>query len=107
MKVVISDDYQDCIRHLECFSKMAGHDVTIHNDTLDDIDSLAERFREAEAIVLIRERTHITEELLNRLPHLKIVSQTGAGLRRARRPESLHAPQGGCGRRGNRYTFHV
>ncbi len=79
MKVVISDDYQDCIRHLACFSKMAGHDVTIHNDTVDDVDALAERFQEAEAIVLIRERTHITEELLARLPHLKIVSQTGAG----------------------------
>jgi len=79
MKVVISDDYQDCIRHLDCFSKMAEHDVTIHNDTLDDIDALAERFRGAEAIVLIRERTHITEELLARLPDLRIVSQTGAG----------------------------
>ena len=79
MKVVISDDYQDCIRHLACFSKMAVHDVTIYNDTLDDIEALTERFREAEAIVLIRERTHITEELLRRLPHLKIVSQTGAG----------------------------
>ena len=79
MKVVISDDYQNCIRHLDCFSKMAGHDVTIYNDTLDDIDALAGRFQEAEAIALIRERTHITEELLGRLPNLKIVSQTGAG----------------------------
>ncbi len=79
MKVVISDDYQDCIRNLECFSKMAEHDVTIHNDTVDDLDALAERFQEAEAIVLIRERTHITDALLARLPNLKMVSQTGAG----------------------------
>lgn len=79
MKVVISDDYQDCIRRLKCFSKMAKHEITIHNDTLDDIDDLAERFQDAEAIVLIRERTHITEALLAKLPNLKIVSQTGAG----------------------------
>ena len=79
MKVVISDDYQDCIRNLKCFSKMAEHDVTIHNDTVDDLDALAERFHEAEAIVLIRERTHITDALLTRLPNLKMVSQTGAG----------------------------
>ncbi len=79
MKVVISDDYQDCIRSLACFSKMAAHDVTIHNDTVDDLDALAERYQEAEAIVLIRERTHVTDALLARLPNLKMVSQTGAG----------------------------
>lgn len=79
MKVVISDDYQDCVRRLECFSRMAEHDVTIHNDTVDDIDALEARFREAEAIVLIRERTRVTAELLARLPGLRLVSQTGAG----------------------------
>ncbi len=79
MKVVISDDYQDCVRRLACFSKMAAHDVTIHNDTVDSVAALAERFQKAEAIVLIRERTRITDALLARLPNLKIVSQTGAG----------------------------
>lgn len=77
MKIAIPDDYQDCVRHLEAFSKLAGHEVTIYNDTVDGIDALATRFQEAEALVLIRERTVITPELLDRLPGLRLISQTG------------------------------
>jgi D-3-phosphoglycerate dehydrogenase len=79
VKVVIPDDYQDAVRHLDCFAKLDAHDVTIHNDTVTDGDTLAERFRDAEALVLIRERTAITAELLDRLPKLKLIAQTGRG----------------------------
>lgn len=79
MRVIIPDDYQNAVRGLDCFSKLAGHDVTIFNDTVKDIDALAERFRNAEALVLIRERTAITDALLARLPNLKLISQTGRG----------------------------
>jgi D-3-phosphoglycerate dehydrogenase / 2-oxoglutarate reductase len=77
MKIVISDDYQDAVRGLACFAKLAGHEVVIHHDTLTDEDALAARFAEAEAIVLIRERTRMTASLLARLPKLKVISQTG------------------------------
>lgn len=77
MHIVISDDYQDCIRHLDCFGKLENHTVEIFNDTVTGVDALAERFKDAEAIVLIRERTLITRELLDRLPKLKVISQTG------------------------------
>ncbi len=77
MKIVIPDDYQDCIRHLDCYSKLGGHEVVIHNDTISDVDELVRRFGDAEALVLIRERTRITPTLLDRLPKLKIISQTG------------------------------
>jgi len=79
MRIVIPDDYQDAVRGLDCFAKLAGHDVTIYNDTVKDIETLAERFQHAEALVLIRERTAITESLLTRLPNLKFISQTGKG----------------------------
>lgn len=92
MKVVISDDYQDCIRHLDCFTTMAGHEVTIHNDTVKDPDAIAERFREAEAVVLIRERTRITAELLDKLPNLKLIAQTARGVN--------HIDLDACTRRG-------
>ncbi len=92
MKVTISDDYQDCIRHLDCFAKMSGHDVTIHNDTVKDVDAIAERFKDAEAAVLIRERTPITEELLEKLPNLKLISQTARG--------TNHIDLDACTRRG-------
>lgn len=77
MRITIPDDYQDCVRHLQCFGALADHDVTVFNDTAKDIDSLAARFADAQAIVLTRERTRITAELLDRLPHLQIISQTG------------------------------
>ena len=77
MHIVISDDHQDCIRKLACFEKLSAHTVSIFNDTVSGTDALAERFKDADAIVLIRERTVITKELLDRLPKLKVISQTG------------------------------
>lgn len=81
MKVVISDDYLDCVRTLDCFSKMSEHDVTIYTDTVKDVDAIAERYQPADALVLIRERTRITDELLSKLPNLKFISSTGGGTR--------------------------
>lgn len=80
MNIVIPDDYQDAVRTLTCFSKLDGHAVTVYNDTVTDIDLLVERFQQAEALVLIRERTAISEALLSRLPKLKVIVQTGRGM---------------------------
>jgi D-3-phosphoglycerate dehydrogenase len=80
MNIVIPDDYQDAVRTLECFPKLQGHKVTIYHDTVKDVDILTERFREADALVLIRERTAITAPLLDRLPRLRLISQTGRGI---------------------------
>ena len=77
MRIAIPDDYQDCVRRLACFSKLTGHDVTVFNDTTRDIDTLAARFAGAQALVLTRERTAITAALLDRLPQLRLISQTG------------------------------
>ena len=63
MKVSILDDYFDTLRTLDCFGKLAGHDVTIWNDHVQDVDTLAERLRDTEALVLIRERTQIRTPL--------------------------------------------
>ncbi|HEX4927715.1 MAG TPA: D-2-hydroxyacid dehydrogenase family protein [Burkholderiales bacterium] len=75
MKIAILDDYQDTVRSLQCFGKLAGHEVTIWNDHLQDTERLAERLRESEALVLIRERTQIRAALLERLPRLRLISQ--------------------------------
>jgi D-3-phosphoglycerate dehydrogenase len=77
MRVVIPDDYQDAVRHLDCFSRIKGFDVEIHNDTVTGVDALARRLAQADAIVLIRARTAITAPLLERLPKLRFISQTG------------------------------
>src|SRR6266446_3676551 len=75
MKISILDDYFDTLRTLDCFAKLKGHDVTIHNDHLQDVDALAERLKDTEVLVLIRERTQIRAPLLERLPNLKLISQ--------------------------------
>lgn len=75
MKVTILDDWYDTLRHLPCFAKLDGHDVTIWNDHVDDIDALAERLKDTEALVLFRERTAIRKALLERLPKLRLISQ--------------------------------
>jgi D-3-phosphoglycerate dehydrogenase / 2-oxoglutarate reductase len=75
MKISILDDYLDTLRTLQCFTKLAGHDVTIWNDHVQDTDSLADRLRDTEVLVLIRERTKIRAPLLERLRNLKLISQ--------------------------------
>ena len=79
MKIIIPDDYQDAARSLNCFATLAGHDVMIYRDTVKTIDALVERFKDAEALVLIRERTRISRELVARLPKLRLISQAGHG----------------------------
>ena len=77
LRIAIPDDYQNCIRSLACFSKLAGHQVTVFNDTLHDDAALAERLQNFDALVLTRERTAISAALLAHLPQLRIISQTG------------------------------
>jgi D-3-phosphoglycerate dehydrogenase len=75
MKISILDDYHDTVRTLPCFGKLAGHEVAIWNDHVQETDALAERLRDTQALVLIRERTQIRAPLLGRLPKLKLISQ--------------------------------
>ncbi|NVK41199.1 MAG: D-2-hydroxyacid dehydrogenase family protein [Oceanospirillaceae bacterium] len=77
MKVAIPDDYQDVVQGLDCYSLLDGFDVVLYRDTCSDVDTLAQRFAGADALVLTRERTRIDAELLARLPELKLISQTG------------------------------
>ncbi|SIR49753.1 D-2-hydroxyacid dehydrogenase family protein [Pseudacidovorax sp. RU35E] len=77
MRIAIPDDYQDCVRSLACFGKLAGHEVTVFHDTLNDTAALAARLQDFDAVVLTRERTRIGAALLDRLPRLRLISQTG------------------------------
>ncbi|UDG82611.1 D-2-hydroxyacid dehydrogenase family protein [Candidatus Vallotia cooleyia] len=77
MKIAILDDYQDAIRKLDCFQLLAEHDVKVFNNTVRGLGQLVSRLASVEAIVLIHERTHITSQLLDRLPQLKVISQIG------------------------------
>ena len=91
MKVSILDDYFDTLRTLACFKKLDGHDVVVWNDHVQDVDALAERLRDAEVLVLFRERTQIRAPLLEKLPKLKLISQ---------RSVFPHIDIGACTKRG-------
>jgi D-3-phosphoglycerate dehydrogenase len=80
MKVAILDDYSDTLRTLNCFRKLDSDDVTIGNDHVDDLDLLSDRLREAEALVLTRERTRMSATLLERFPGYES-SASGASIR--------------------------
>jgi D-3-phosphoglycerate dehydrogenase / 2-oxoglutarate reductase len=75
MKVSILDDYFDTIRTLDCFRKLEGYAVEVWNDHVQDADALAERLKDTDILVLIRERTKVRKPLLERLPKLKLISQ--------------------------------
>lgn len=75
MNITVLDDFQNIVRKLDAFKKLAGHNVTVWNDHTKDLDVLAERLKDTEALVLIRERSQIRRPLIERLPKLKIVSQ--------------------------------
>lgn len=75
MKVAILDDYHDTLRTLQCFGKLAGHDVKVWTDHVQDTNGLAVRLEDAEVVILIRERTKIRAPLLERLPKLRLISQ--------------------------------
>ena len=75
MNITVLDDYQNVVHTLDAFSKVAGHNVTVWNDHTKDVDVLAERLKDTEALALIRERTPIRAPLIERLPKLRLISQ--------------------------------
>ena len=77
MKIAILDDYQNVVNKLNCYAQLEGLDTTVYTDTPVSFDELVNRLSDKDALVLIRERTEISPELLARLPNLKLISQTG------------------------------
>lgn len=77
MNIVILDDYQDAVRKLRCASKLDAYTAKVYTNTVKGIGQLSVRLRDADVIVLIRERTQISRQLIEKLPRLKLISQTG------------------------------
>jgi D-3-phosphoglycerate dehydrogenase / 2-oxoglutarate reductase len=77
MKIAVIDDYQDAFRSLKCYAKLKGHDVIVFNDTEKDPVRLADRLKDAEAVLLTQQRSRFPSAVVERLPKLKLVSQTG------------------------------
>lgn len=77
MKIAVIDDYQDAFRTLRCYAKLSDHEVVVYNDTEKDAARLAERLKDAEAVILTQQRSRFPRALIERLPKLRVISQTG------------------------------
>ncbi len=77
MNIVILDDYQDAVRKLQCASKLEPYTVKVFTNTVKGVGQLAVRLRDADILVLIRDRTPINRQLVEKLPRLKLIAQTG------------------------------
>ena len=92
MNIVILDDYQDAVRKLKCATKLDAYPAKVFTNTVKGLGQLSVRLKEAEVLVLIRERTPITRQLVEKLPRLKLISQTGKA--------GGHIDVGACTERG-------
>ena len=77
MNIVILDDYQDAVRKLACAHKLDAYPAKVYTNTVKGVGQLSVRLRDADVLVLIRERTQITRQLVEKLPKLKLIAQTG------------------------------
>ncbi|MDM7457645.1 MAG: D-2-hydroxyacid dehydrogenase family protein [Tepidimonas sp.] len=78
MNIVILDDYQDAVRKLACAHKLDPYPAKVYTNNVKGVGQLSVRLRDADIVVLIRERTQITRQLLDKLPRLKLIAQTGS-----------------------------
>lgn len=77
MNIVILDDYQDAVRKLACASKLESYSAKVYTNTVKGMGQLSVRLKDADILVLIRERTQLTRAIIEKLPRLKLIVQTG------------------------------
>jgi D-3-phosphoglycerate dehydrogenase / 2-oxoglutarate reductase len=77
MNIVILDDYQDAVRKLPCAAKLQEYQAKVYTNTVKGVGQLTVRLKDADVIVLIRERSHLPRQIIEKLPRLKLISQTG------------------------------
>ncbi|QJC52492.1 D-2-hydroxyacid dehydrogenase family protein [Paenibacillus albicereus] len=77
-KCTILDDYQEAALRCGDWSRLSDRiELSVLAEHHDRADELAELLRDEEIIVIMRERTPFREELLARLPKLKLLVTTG------------------------------
>ncbi len=77
MKIAVLDDYQDALRSAKEFPLLAGHQVTAFTHAFSTSEAMIAALKEMDAIVLIQQRTPMSAAVINALPKLRFISQTG------------------------------
>ena len=78
MTVTVLDDYQRAFEATEAIRRLRQKvDVRILTEKLPSEAAVAEALKDSQVIIPVRERTKFTASLLNALPDLEYISQTG------------------------------
>jgi D-3-phosphoglycerate dehydrogenase len=72
VNIIILDDYQDAVRKLKCASILEHLNTKVFTNTVKGLGQLSVRVRDAEVLVLIRERSQFPRQLLEKLPKLRL-----------------------------------
>ncbi len=79
MKIAVIHDYADALRQTEAYPKLqaSGHEIAIYNDAYTDPARMVEQVKGCDALLLTQQRLTVTRQMLEQLPQLKFISQTG------------------------------
>lgn len=77
MKIAVIDDYQNAFKTLKCYPKLADHDVVVYTEPETNLEKIVERLKDADAVLLTQQRTAFPRALIEKLPKLKLIGQTG------------------------------
>src|SRR5882672_4912314 len=78
VKIAILDVYQNVALSIADWSAVARKaDITVFNDHIGQTDALIERLRPFDAICVMRERTPLGRDIIERLPRLRLIASTG------------------------------
>jgi phosphoglycerate dehydrogenase-like enzyme len=79
MKIAILDDYQDVALKMADWSALSGRaEITFFNDHIADPSALVARLLPFDVVCVMRERTPLLRDVLERLPRLKLIASTGS-----------------------------
>lgn len=77
MKITVLDDYPEAFCKLSAAARLAGHEVVAYADAERDLERLVERLADSDAVLLTQQRTPFPRALIERLPRLRLIAQTG------------------------------
>ena len=78
VKVAILDDYQNVFQEFVDLKKLQGkYEIKVFNEPFENEQEIIENLKSYEALLIMRERTPITKNLINSLKNLKFIITSG------------------------------
>ena len=79
-KIAVLDDYQNAALESADWSVLRDRaDIAVFQNHLADPDAVIERLLPFDVVCVMRERTPLPRDVIERLPKLKLIASTGSG----------------------------